>query len=276
MSFHRLLAAVVCGGFLLLGSAQAQPAGPELRSCKLRLAWWSAPENPPELALQRGKERVPFSPDVMALSQVHDYRGEPNVVVLSKTLSAELDKAGKPIVLWVPYCTIPVGENDTDLAVLLFPDEARGVVRTRVFNFSPEAFPYGSIQLINFTSAKIAVAIDGTTMVANSRGTAHFPKVFKRLSISTFKMVAAETSGEQRMLRSTTMIFKPTARLLLFAMEIPGAPEEARYHTELIIDNLVSKPQVVEPPAPDPNGKAAGPARKGKKGATAPEPEAPL
>jgi hypothetical protein len=128
---------------------------------------------------------------------------------------------------------------------------------------------------VNFTSAKIAMAIDGTTVVANSRGMARFPKVFNRLSISTFKMAAAEATGEQKLLRSTTMIFKPTARILLFAVEIPGAEEDGKYHTELIIDNLGNKPQVIEPPAPGPKGKAAG-QPKGKKGAPAPQPEAPL
>ncbi len=275
MSFPRILTAVLCGGFLLLGPVQAQQPGKELRTCKLRLAWWSAPENPPELALQKDMDRTPFAPDIMALSQVIEYRGEPNAVILKKTVTAEVDKAGKPITAWVPYCSIPVGPNDTDLAVLLFPDEQRGIAQTRVFDFSPEGFPYGSVQLVNFTSAKIAMAIDGTTVVANSRAMARFPKVFSRLSISTFKMAAAETSGEQKLLRSTTMIFKPTARILLFAIEIPGAEEDGKYHTELIIDNLGNKPQVVEPPAPGPKGKAA-PQPKGKKGAPPPQPEAPL
>jgi hypothetical protein len=184
-----------------------------------------------------------------------EYRGEPNAVVLKKTVTAEVDKAGKPITQWVPYCSIPVGPNDTDLAVLLFPDEQRGVAQTRVFDFSSEGFPYGSVQLVNFTSAKIAMAIDGTTVVANSRGMARFPKVFNRLSVSTFKMAAAEPSGEQKILRSTTMIFKPTARVLLFAIEVPGAEEDGKYHTELIIDNLGNKPQVIEAPVPGPRGR---------------------
>jgi hypothetical protein len=276
MSFPRLLTAVLCGGYLLLGSAQAQQPARELRTCQLRLAWWKAPENPPELALQNDKDRTPFSPDVLALSQVIPYRGEPNAVVLKKTVLAELDKSGKPITQWVPYCTIPVSATDTDLAVLLFPDDQRGIAQTRVFDFSPEAFPYGSVQLINFTSAKIAVSIDGTTVVANSRGMARYPKTFSRLSVSRFYMAAAEANGEQKMLRSTTMIFKPTARMLLFALEIPGADEDGRYHTELIIDNQGSRPAPIAPPATGNKGKAGGPAQKGKKGAPAPEPEAPL
>lgn len=275
MSFPRLLTAVLCGGYFLLGSVQAQQPGRELRTCNLRLAWWTAPENPPELALQKDKDRTPFAPDIMALSQTIEYRGEPNAVVLKKTFSAEVDKAGKPIEQWVPYCTIPVGPNDTDLAVLLFPDDKRGVAQTRVFDFGAEAFPYGSVQLVNFTSAKIAMVIEGTPVVANSRSMARYPKVFDKISICTFKLAAAEANGEQKLLRSTTMIFKPTARVLLFAVEYPGAEEDARYHVELITDNKGSRPQVVEAAPPAPKGKGAAKA-KGKKGAPPPEPEAPL
>ena len=242
MSFSRILTAVLCGGFLMLGSAQAQQPGKEIRICKFRFAWWSAPESLPELALQADKERVPFSPDVMALSVVVDYRGEPNAVVLKKTITPEVDKAGKPIVAWLPYCTVPVGPTDTDLAVLLFPDEKRGVAQTRVFDFSPEAFPYGTVQLVNFTSARVAVSIDGTTFIANSRGTARYPKIFTKRTVCPFQMAVAETSGEQKLLRSTTMIFKPSTRLLLFALEYPTDNEQERYHTEVIVDNFVSRP----------------------------------
>ena len=273
MSFPRFLTAVLCGGFLLLGSAQAQQPGREVRTCKLRFGWWTALENPPELALQSDKDRIPVSPDVLALSQVIEYRGEPNAVLLKKTVTPELDKNGKPVIQWLPYCTVTVGPADTDLAVLLFPDEKRGVAQTRVFDFSLEAFPYGTVQLVNFTSARVAISIDGTTFVANSRGTARYPSVFSKRSICAFKMAVAEANGEQKLLRSTTMIFKPNARLLLFALEYPGANEDERYHTELIVDNLVVKkaPPVAEPAST--KGKAAE-QTKGKKPA-GPAPKTP-
>jgi hypothetical protein len=275
MSFPRILTAVLCGGFLLLGTAQAQQPARELRTCKLRLAWWTAPENPPELALQNDKSRAPFSPDTLALSQIFEYRGEPNAVVLKKTLTAELDKSGKPITAWVPYCSIPVGPNDTDLAVLLFPDDKRGVAQTRVFDFSAEAFPFGSLQLINLTRSKVAIAIDDSVAVANSRGTARLPKLFSKMSVCSFKMAVEESPGDQKVLRSSTVIMKPNARILVFVLEISGADDDSRYQSEMIIDNFGPKPQLGEPPAPGPKGKAAG-QPKGKKGAPAPQPEAPL
>jgi hypothetical protein len=273
MSLPRILTAVLCGGFLMLGSAKAQQPGKDLRTCKFRFAWWAAPENPPELALQADKDRIPLSPDVLSLSVVVDYRGEPNAIVLKKTVTTELDKSGKPIVQWVPYCTVSVGPTDTDLAVLLFPDEKRGVAQTRVFDFSPEGFPYGTVQLINFTSARVAVSIDGTTFVANSRGASRYPKVFSKRTVCSFKMAVAEPSGEEKLLRSTTMIFKPNARLLLFALEYPGLNEEDRYHTELIIDNLVVKKTA---PVAEPGDiKGKGVPAKGKKAEATPAKKSP-
>ncbi len=293
MSFLRLLPAVLGGSFLLLGLAQAQgtrePAAPKEKPAareqrpaqgranakpqhvsKLRFSWWNAPEELPELALQQDKDRIPFSPDVMSLSQVIEYHGDPNVVVLKKFVSAEVDKAGKPIVQWLPYCTIPVGEKETDLGILLFPDEKRGTAQTRLFDFSPEAFPYGTVQLVNFTTAKIAVSIDGTTFTANSRGTARYPKLFEKTSACRFFMAAAEANGEQKLLRSTTMIFRNTGRFLIFAIETPGASEDARYNTAIIIDNLVVRPVAEENPTPDTKGKAKGKATPEAGGAAKP------
>lgn len=282
MSFLRLLPAVLGGSLLLLGLAQAQtthesaapkekPAAREQRPaqgraaakpqhiCKLRLAWWEAPEEPPELAIQQNKDRIAVTPEAMTLGQIVEYQGDSAAVVLRKVVTTEVDKAGKPVVQWVPYCTIPVGDNDTDLAVLLFPDEKRGIAQTRLFNFSAEAFPYGSVELVNFTSAKIAVSIDGTTFTANSRSTARYPKVVDKAGSYRFFIAAAETNGEQKLLRSTMMTFRPTGRFLIFVIERPGATEDARYNTAVIIDNQLVRPAAAEttPAATKAKGKAA-------------------
>ena len=291
MSFLRFLPAALGGSILLLGMAQAQtaqepaskekPSTREQRSaqgrptakpahiCKLRLAWWEAPEEPPELAIQQNKGRTLVTPEAMALGQIVEYQGDPTAVVLRKVVTAEVDKAGKPIIQWVPYCSIPVGENDTDLAVLLFPDEKRGVAQTRIFDFSAEAFPYGSVELVNFTSAKIAVSIDGTTFTANSRGTARYPKLFDKTMAVRFFMAAAETNGEQKLLRSSMMTFRPSGRFLIFAIEHPGASEDSRYHTSVIIDNQTTRAASAENPPPASKGKGKGAAE------TAPKTAAP-
>lgn len=278
MSFPRLLPAVL-GGCLLLhilaqGQTKREPVSKEgtptkesrpvqgraaakpLRTCKLRLAWWSAPEEFPELALQTGKERLPVSPDVMSLSYVIDYQGDPDAVIVRKTVTPEIDKAGKPIFAWLPYCTIPVGENDVDLGILLFPDEKRGIAQTKVLDFSPEGFPYGTVQLMNFTSSKIAVSIDGTSFTANSRSSARYPKTFDKSSTCRFFMAAAETNGEQKLIRSTTVAFRPKSRYLIFVTENLTATEDARYRTSVIVDNFIPRPTQTSNPAPETKEKA--------------------
>lgn len=278
MSLLRLLPAVLGGSLLLLSLAQAQtkrePAAAEkpsakesrpaqgraaakpLRDCKLRLAWWSEPEEYPELALQMGKERIPVHPDVLSLSYVVDYQGEPNAVIVRKTLTPEIDKAGKPVYAWVPYCTIPIGEKDVDLGVLLFPDEKRDVAQAKVLDFSPEGFPYGTVQLMNLTTSKIAVSINGISFTADSRSSARYPKAFEKTSTCRFFMAAAETSGEQKLIRSTTLIFRPTSRYLIFATESQAPGENSRYRTTFIVDHLVVRPTVTPEPKPDPKTKA--------------------
>ena len=210
----------------------------------------------PELALMMGKERVPVRPDVMSLSYTIDYQGEPAAEVLRKVVTAEVDKAGKPIVAWQPYCTIPIGEKDVDLGVLLFPDEKRGLAQVKILDFSPEGFPYGTVQLMNFTTSKIAVSINGISFTADSRASARYPKTFEKTSTCRFFMAAAEPSGEQKLLRSTTVIFRPTSRYLIFATENLAASEDARYRTSVIVDNLVVRPTVAADPTPAPKAKA--------------------
>lgn len=278
MSLRRLLPAVLGGYLLLLSLAQAQtkrepaaaekpaakesrpaqgrPVAKPLRNCKLRLAWWSAPEEFPELALQTGKERVPVSPDIMSLSYAIDYQGDPDAVIVRKTVTPEIDKAGKPIFAWLPYCAIPIGEQDVDLGVLLFPDEKRGIAQTKILDFSPEGFPYGTVQLMNFTTSRIALSINGISFTANSRGTARYPKAIEKTSPCRFFMAAAETNGEQKLIRSTTLIFRPTSRYLIFVTENLGATEDARYRTAVIVDNLVVRPTVKAEPTPEPKTKA--------------------
>jgi hypothetical protein len=88
-------------------------------------------------------------------------------------------------------------------------------------------------------------------------------------------MAAAEANGEQKLLRSTTMIFRPTSRVLLFAVEISGSNEDGRYHTELIVDNFTSRPQTVAAPVNEPKGKVP-PEKKQKKGSVKNTPGEPI
>lgn len=223
-------------------TTRARTKAKPVRICKLRLSWWDTPENPPELAILQDNVRTAITPGNKSLSQAIEYQGEANAVVLRKIVTEQLDKSGKPIIQWLPYCTISLSEKNTDLGILLFPDESRGIAQTRIFDFGTDAFPYGTVQLVNLTSAQLAVTIGGTTFTARSRGAALYPKTFPKDGAYRFLLAANESSGERKLLRSSVMIFGPTSRYLFFVFELPGAPEHSRYHTALITDNLPEKP----------------------------------
>ncbi len=269
MSFPRILAAALVCGLTLLGSeagAQQPPAVPG-RKATLRFAWWVAPENPPELALLQDKDRVPFAPDVMALSVKTQYFGPPTAVVARKTFGTEKDKQGNPVVVWEPFASVPVPADGADLAVILFPDARGTSAQAQVFDFGEEAFPYGTIQIINYTNARVDCAVGNTALQVPSRGRARYPGTFTKRQPARFSLAVTEPGSEPRLITSTTMIFFPNTRLMYFVLEMPGAKPEERYHNSVIMENKVLAPALPSPPPPPPapaeGGKGKGKA-KGK------------
>ncbi len=258
-----LAAALFCGVSCLPSDAPAQqpPAVPG-RKATLRIAWWRAPENPPELVLMQDKDRVSFSPDVMALSVKTQYFGPPTAIIAKKTFGTEKDKQGNPVVIWAPFAAVPVPTDGADLAVILFPDQTGQAAQVQVFDFSEEAFPYGTIQIVNYTNARVDAAIDKTPLQVPSRGQARYPGRFTKRQPATFSLAVTEPGSEPRLITSTTMIFFPNTRLMYFVLEMPGAKPEERYHNSVIMENKVVAPILKTPPLPPPpepsEGKAKG------------------
>lgn len=268
MTLARLLAAVlICGSTLVAPRAPAQqPQAAPGRKATFRIAWWTAPDNAPELALLQDKDRVPFSPDVMALSVKTQYFGPPNAVIGRKAFGTEKDKQGNPVVVWEPFATVPVPTEDADLAVILFPDRGGLTAQTQVFDFSEEAFPYGTIQIVNYTNARIDAAIGDTPLQVSPRGRARFPGRFTKRQPARFSLAVTEPGAEPRLITSTTMIFFPNTRLMYFVLELPGVAADSRYHNAVIMENKVDPPVrpaglPPPPPPPPPEGKAKGKAK---------------
>ena len=272
MSLTRILAAaLVCGATFLSAEAGAQqpPAVPG-RKATLRFAWWNAPNSPPELALLQDKDRVPFSPDVMALSVKTQYFGPPVAVVAKKTLGTEKDKQGNPVVIWVPFVSVPVPADGSDLAVILFADPSGQSAQAQVFDFSEAAFPYGTIQIVNYTNARVDAAIGNTPMQIPSRGVGRYPGRFTTRQPARFSLAVTEPGSDPRLITSTTMIFFPTTRLMYFVLEMPGAKPEERYHNSVIMENKVVAPVIAPPPPllPPPETKGKGKAKAAEGGAS--------
>lgn len=274
MTLSRLLAAaLLCGTTLLVPQAEAQqPQAAPGRKATLRFAWWNAPADPPELALLQDKDRVPFSPDVMALSVKTQYFGPPTAVVAKKTFGTEKDKQGNPVVIWEPFASVPVPSEGADLAVILFPDQTGRSAQAQVFDFSEEAFPYGTIQIINYTNARVDCAVGETPMQIQPRERARYPGRFTKRQPARFSLAVTEPGAEPRLITSTTMIFFPNTRLMYFVLEMPGAKPEEKYHNSVIMENKILAPALPPPPPPPPatteGGKGKGKA-KGKAAADA-------
>lgn len=241
-------------------TAQKAAAVPPGTKATLRFCWWTPPEEIPVLALVQEKEMVGISPDIMSLSIKTEYLGPPVVSVVRQVVGPERDKKGNPVLIWIPYASINLPKDGADLAVLLIP-RPKGEVLTQVFDFSEEAFPYGTVQFINYTNAKVQARINQTVMQIPSRGRSRYPGQFTKRQPANFTLEVTEPNEEPLLVASTTMVFFPNSRLLFFIIESPGAKKEGRYHNSVIMENKVEPPPVrpapmAETKEPDPRAKS--------------------
>jgi hypothetical protein len=263
MLLSRILAAaLVCGTTFIASEsmAQQQPAA-VTRKATLRFAWWNPPANPPELALLQDKDRIPVWPESMSFSIKSPYFGPPVAILAKKTLGTEKDKQGNPVVIWVPFVSVPIPTDGSDLAVILFADPSGQSARTQVFDFSEQAFPYGSIQIVNYTNARIDAAIGSASFQIPSGGLGRYPGRFTKRQPARFFLAVTEPGSDPRLITSTTMIFFPNTRMMYFMLETPGAKPEDRYHNSLIMENKVIEPAIAPPPSLIPPSEIKG---KGK------------
>ena len=255
MPLRRLLFTLLCLSAVALPAADTPKV--ETRTCTLRFAWWNFPNKVPELALQMGRDRVPVTPNPMSLSTAIEYQGDVNAVLLKKVLSAETDKTGKPKISWAPYATIVLTAKDTDIGVLLIPNEKDDSCITRPFDFSLETFPFGTLKLVNLSRARIACSLEGEIFVTEPGLVGQCPKRFEERATASIAVAALEADGQQRVLYSTKVILNKTFRTLFFIVEKEGKDED-RYQSQCILD-VNPYPNGVPPPPPVPSkGKAAG------------------
>ena len=131
--------------------------------CQLRMMWWVSPAENVELGVQQDDEVVSVGLAQMQVNGTLDYHGEPLVQIMKKTDTGVLDKKGKPVIAWTPYATIPLRPEDTDICAILF-DDGKGGARTKLFDFRPTVFPYGSLQVVNLSKKPLTCGLDSRTM----------------------------------------------------------------------------------------------------------------
>jgi len=236
------------------GKPKFNKAGVELRTCKLRLSWWTPPEKTPELAMLMDRGPVPVVPEAGTISNVIDYEGEPGAVLAFRGPTGETDKKGQPVIGWLPLATIPIAAKDTDVGIILFLSE-KGVAFKK-FDFSQEAFPFGSLHVANFTNSKVLATLNDAVFTAAPGGIAACPKVTSARTVTHFAVAAIESETSQHMIDSSTVIMYPSFRVLYFVYEMPGKEPNERFHTKNMMDAMpIEVPKVAAYTPVTPPGK---------------------
>jgi hypothetical protein len=239
----------------------------EQHLCKLRLMWWLAPKEGLELGIQQENDQgqadiVPIGISQMQINGSIDYHGQVTVPVMRKGATGEVDKKGKPIVSWLPYVTLPLKPDDTDICVILF-DNGKGGANFRIFDFKPAAFPYGSLKIVNLSGAKVACSLDGKVIQADPGKAVLSSNSFATRAAPQITMAVQETGGEDRILFMSRMIMSDNSRSLFFVIERPSDNIEDRYEVTSIVDMNPNPAGLLRPasnaPASDENPPAKAP-----------------
>ena len=244
----------------------------EEHHCTLRLMWWLLPKDSPELGLQEEDEVVPIGVDQMQVNGVIEYHGDANVQIMRRALSQQVDKKGKAIMTWLPYVTLPLKTDDTDICAILF-DMGKGSANSRIFDFKPAIFPFGSLEIINLTRAKVACSLGGKIMTAEPNHTAISSNSFVDRAAPQITLAVQEPGGEEKLLFNSRLIMSGSVRSLFFVMERVDEDKEIRYEVTTVIDinpegGAAKLPTTTPPAAIKPATKAPTETKSaGKKGA---------
>ena len=231
--------------------------------CQLRMMWWVSPAENVELGVQQDDEVVSVGLAQMQVNGTLDYHGEPLVQIMKKTDTGVLDKKGKPVISWTPYATIPLRPEDTDICAILF-DDGKGGARTKLFDFRPTVFPYGSLQVVNLSKKPLTCGLDSRTMTIAPGRNVISPNSFIERAAPQINLSTVDANGESVMLFASRMIMSSFCRSLFFVVERPAEDGETRIEVTSIVDMNpnpvgVIKSAVPAPaPAPTPTGKPAG------------------
>jgi len=217
--------------------------------CQLRLMWWLAPTKSVELGVLQEEEVIPVGLSQMQVNGTLDYHGEPLVQIMRKTDTGFLDKKGKPVVAWTPYTTIPLRPEDTDICAILF-DDGRGGARSKLFDFRPSVFPYGSLQIVNLSKKTLTCELDKRTMSVAPGRSAISPNAFVERSAPQINLSTIEANGERELLFASRLIMSNYCRSLFFMIERPAEDGESQFEVASIVDMNPNPIGVIKSPVP--------------------------
>lgn len=220
-----------------------KPGKPPAHVCALNITWWEEPVlkegESLELGILDGKDFKPIAIQTMTIGHPFEYTGGPNVVIARKTKVATVDKKGKPITSdeWVPFANFNITETETDVLALLMPAANTPTAIVKTFDVGVESFPYGSINLLNYTKSRIGCSVDGAFFFAGPGQRGKLAKPITSRRVANFKLAVVEADGSLRPLVSSPMVLDQRSRRLYFVVEIPGASEDARFRVNGLVDH---------------------------------------
>ena len=236
--------------------------------CQLRMMWWVSPAETIELGVQQDDEVIPVGLAQMQVNGILEYHGELNVQIMKKTDTGVLDKKGKPVIAWTPYTTIPLRPEDSDVCAILF-DDGKGGARSKLFDFRPAVFPYGSLQVVNLSKKTLTCGLDTRTMTIAPGRNVISANSFVERAAPQINLATVDANGEPMMLFSSRMIMSSFCRSLFFVIERPAEDGETRIEVTSIVDMNPNPVGVIKNVAPTPTPTPTPGAKSGGKPAAA-------
>lgn len=215
----------------------------EEKSYTFRFAWWDMPSVVPDLYIQEGSKYIAIAPYSMEMSPEIELNVKDSLKLLKKVPSTEKDNNGRPKDSYEIYSDINLSQTDShNLGIILIPDKKRNVVGSRVFDFSPRGFPFGSLITVNFTRSNISCIVDDAKFNIPSGGFSRLPKNFTERSVAFMSVKAINKDGIENQIVSTKAIFTPYVRSIYFIVENPPNSVDA-YDVRCMVD-VSKKPTI--------------------------------
>jgi len=208
----------------------------EEKNYTFRFAWWEMPSALPDLYIQEGSKYIAIAPYSMEMSPEIELNVKDSLKLLKKTPTTEKDNNGRPKDSYEIYSEINLSQIDShNLGIILIPDKKRNVVGSRVFDFSPRGFPFGSLITVNFTRSNLSCIVDDAKFSIPSGGFSRLPKNFTERSVAFIGIKAINKDGIENQIVSTKAVFTPYIRTIYFIVENPPNSVHA-YDVRCMVD----------------------------------------
>lgn len=220
-------------------SVQGQDA-PEKIHVTLRYAYWTKPQDNPQLYIKSAKGIEPINVYEMSFIDRFQYNGPAPIVIWRDPEQKALDPGERKArdkeapsqkksaleARLVPYVSFTVPKGMSRAGVLILPATTTPPSATaRVFSLDETQFPFGSMQLVNLTRYPLAGVLGKTRFEAAVGAAVPIKRTSSQAEAVDFK-VTAFANGKWISAYSGGGMFYPVRRSLIFVLS-RESPNEA-------------------------------------------------